>query len=76
MIFEIDNALAVHLLNCALNNEQIPTNVNSHLVLAIQSLLVKDWHVMIQHGYREQNRCADFLHNLTFIFSLRFYYLL
>jgi hypothetical protein len=34
------------------------------LVHRIQGLIQLDWEIIIQHSYREANRCADILANL------------
>lgn len=49
---------------CYLNNEF------SFLIWLIKELLKRDWHIRINHIYREANYAADHMANLATSFSL------
>lgn len=62
----MDSDLVVQALNKVLNNDMIPVNANSNLVMAIKSYLIENWTVKIHHIYQEGNRCAGYLVNHAF----------
>lgn len=66
---EVDSLCVYQMVakSCRLNNKFSP------LIWSIKEFLKRDWHIRINHIYREANYVADHMANLTLSFSLGLY---
>ncbi|KAL9426808.1 hypothetical protein AB3S75_033567 [Citrus x aurantiifolia] len=71
LLVEVDSKCTIDLLA---NTSNSPNRLSS-MIQSIRRLLDRDWHVCINHIYRETNFAADFLGNFAMSQPLGFHFL-